>query len=151
MRDFEHRRCIEDVFCPHAPLRVFTKCKRSRFVKVRGFFTKCKRSRYVKVRGFFTKCKRSRYVKAGGFLYALPLPSIVAISTSESSDLSTRVFDTLFAPWFSQSPTLQPFEAYFFVKFLFFLCTLLYSCGIIDIYIYISYRRIYCYVYMYNR
>lgn len=89
MRDFEHRRCIEDVFCPHAPLRVFTKCKRSRFVKVRGFFTKCKRSRYVKVRGFFTKFKRSRYVKAGGFLYALPLPSIVAISTSESSDLST--------------------------------------------------------------
>ena len=28
-----------------------------------------------------------------------------------------RVFDTLFAPWFSHSPTLQPFEAYFFVKF----------------------------------
>ena len=37
MRDFEHRRCIEDVFCPHAPLRVFIKRKRSRYVKVGGF------------------------------------------------------------------------------------------------------------------
>ena len=24
MRDFEHRRCVEGVVCPHAPLRVFT-------------------------------------------------------------------------------------------------------------------------------
>ena len=83
MRDFEHRRCVEDVVCPHAPLRVFTKCKRSRYVKVGGL----------------SKCKRSRHVKVRGFLYALPLPSIVAISTSESSDLSTfsRLVKSAFA------------------------------------------------------
>ena len=32
-----------------------------------------------------------------------------------------RVFDTLFAPWFSQSPTTQPFEAYFLSNFKIFL------------------------------
>ena len=36
---------------------------------------------------------------------------------SRAAGGSGRVFDTLFAPWFSHSPTLQPFEAYFFVKF----------------------------------
>ena len=61
----------------------------------------------------------------------------ILLTTNGLTNIVTRVFDTLFAPWFSQSPTLQPFEAYFFVKFLFFLCTLLYSCNIIDIYIYI--------------
>lgn len=30
MRDLRHRRCIEGVFCPHAPLRVSSKCERSR-------------------------------------------------------------------------------------------------------------------------
>lgn len=30
MRDLRYRRCIEGVFCPHAPLRVSSKCERSR-------------------------------------------------------------------------------------------------------------------------
>ena len=30
MRDLELRRCIEGVLCPHAPLRGFSKRKRSR-------------------------------------------------------------------------------------------------------------------------
>ena len=34
MRDLRHRRCIEGVFCPHAPLRVSSKCERSRMGKL---------------------------------------------------------------------------------------------------------------------
>ena len=33
MRDLRHRRCVEGVFCPHAPLRVSSKCERSRMGK----------------------------------------------------------------------------------------------------------------------
>ena len=36
MRDLRHRRCIEGVFCPHAPLRVSSKCERSRMGKLQS-------------------------------------------------------------------------------------------------------------------
>ena len=70
--------------------------------------------------------------------------------------LAGRVFEpgslTLCLPLDFHNPLhYSPLRLIFLSNFCFFLCTLLYSCGIIDIYIYISYRRIYCYVYMYNR
>ena len=44
-RDLGRRRCLEDVFCPHAPLRAVSKRKRSRSGKIRGIFMIIKRSK----------------------------------------------------------------------------------------------------------
>ena len=44
-RDLGRRRCLEDVFCPHAPLRAFSKRKRPRSRKIGGIFMIIKRSK----------------------------------------------------------------------------------------------------------
>ena len=67
MRDFEHRRCIEDVFCPHAPLRVFTKRKRSLFVKAGGFSVKAGNPSYKTM--LFLFLQSSQYLPTKAPIY----------------------------------------------------------------------------------
>ena len=66
MRDLEHRRYVEGVVCPHVPLRVFSKRKRSRMEKQGLIFLKEKLKKPLMYRYVGSpKRKRSRMEKQG--------------------------------------------------------------------------------------